>query len=80
MNKKPISFEEFRSIVAKELQVDESKVVPDASFVEDLFVDSIKLVELMLRLEEEGINIPLESAWDVETVGDAYRLYAKQIA
>jgi acyl carrier protein len=80
MNKKPISFEEFRSIVAKELQVDESKVVPDASFVEDLFVDSIKLVELMLRLEEEGINIPLESAWDVETVGDAYRLYAEQVA
>jgi len=80
MNKKPISFEEFRRIVAKELQVDESKVVPDASFVEDLFVDSIKLVELMLRLEEEGINIPLESAWDVETVGDAYRLYAEQVA
>lgn len=80
MNKKPISFEEFKRILAKELQVDESKVVPDASFVEDLFVDSIKLVELMLRLEEEGINIPLESAWDVETVGDAYRLYAEQAA
>lgn len=80
MNKKPISFEEFKRILAKELQVDESKVVPDASFVEDLFVDSIKLVELMLRLEEEGIDIPLESAWDVETVGDAYRLYAEQAA
>lgn len=80
MNKKPISFEEFKRLIAEELQVDENKIVPEASFVEDLFVDSIKLVELMLRLEEEGIHIPLEAAWDVETVGDAYRLYAKQSA
>jgi len=35
----------------------------------------IRLVELMLRLEEEGIEIPLEEAWNVETVEDAYRLY-----
>lgn len=71
----PISFEEFRHLVAQELQVEESQVVPEASFVQDLFADSIRLVELMLRLEEEGIEIPLEEAWNVETVGDAYQLY-----
>jgi acyl carrier protein len=71
----PIPFEEFRRLVAEELQVEESKVVPDASFTRDLFADSIRLVELMLRLEEAGIEIPFEEAWNVETVGDAYRLY-----
>ncbi len=71
----PVSFEEFRHMLAEALQVDESRVVPEASFVTDLAVDSIKLVELMLSLEENGINIPIESAWDVETVGDAYRVY-----
>ncbi len=80
MNKEPISFDDFKRIIAQELQVDESKIVPDASFLEDLFVDSIKLVELMLRLEEEGIKIPVDAAWDVETVGDAYRLYVEQVA
>ncbi len=71
----PITFDEFRHLLAGALQVDESRVVPEASFVTDLAVDSIKLVELMLGLEENGINIPIESAWDVETVGDAYRVY-----
>jgi acyl carrier protein len=72
----PIPFEEFRRLVAQELKVEESRVVPEASFTKDLLADSIRLVELMLRLEEEGIDIPFEEAWDVETVGDAYRLYA----
>ncbi len=73
----PITFDEFRQMLAQVLQIDVAKVVPEASFVTDLAVDSIKLVELMLGLEENGINIPVESAWDVETVGDAYRVYCE---
>jgi acyl carrier protein len=76
----PVPFEEFRRLVAQELQVEENQVVPEASFVQDLRADSIRLVELLLRLEEEGVGIPLEEAWDVETVGDAYRLYAEHAA
>lgn len=74
-----ITFEEFRRIVAEELDVDESQVLPEASFVEDLMADSIQLVEMMLHLEERGIRIPLEAAWQVRTVGDAYRLYAQTL-
>jgi acyl carrier protein len=36
-------------------------------------------VELMLGLEENGINIPIEAAWDVQTVGDAYRVYSESL-
>ncbi len=74
--KGPLTFEEFRHFLAQQLQIDESKVVPEASFVNDLMVDSITLVELMLSMEEKGINIPMEAAWDVQTVGDAYRVYS----
>ena len=70
-----ISFEEFKHLLAEGLQIDENKVVPEASFVTDLLVDSIKLVEMMLLLEEMGINIPMEAAWDIQTVGDAYQIY-----
>ncbi|HHS97740.1 MAG TPA: acyl carrier protein [Chloroflexi bacterium] len=73
-----ITFEEFRRIIAEELDVDENLVVPEASFVEDLMADSIQLVEMMLRLEEMGIEIPMEKAWQVRTVGDAYRLYTER--
>jgi acyl carrier protein len=70
-----VTFEEFKGIIARELQVDEGKVVHEASFVEDLLADSIQLVELMLRMEEMGIKIPIEAAWEVQTVGDAYGVY-----
>ena len=76
----PITFEEFKHLVAQGLQVDESTIVPEASFVTDLMVDSIKLVELMLGLEENGITIPMEAAWDVQTVGDAYRVYKESVS
>lgn len=78
--KDPVPFEEFRHIIADELQVGQGKVVREASFVDDLLADSIQLVELMLHMEEMGISIPVEAAWEVETVGDAYRLYREQTA
>jgi len=74
-----LTFEEFREIIAKELMVDKEKVVPEASFLEDLFVDSIRMVEMMLRLEELGLGIPLEAAWTIQTVGDAYQQYKEHV-
>jgi len=79
-SKEPITFEEFQRMLADVLQMDKNQLTPDASFVTDLMVDSIKLVELMLGLEENGINIPMEAAWDVQTVGDAYRVYKESAA
>lgn len=70
-----ISFEEFKRLIAEELQVEESKITQESSFIRDLLADSIQLVELMLRMEEMGVDIPVDAAWEVETVGDAYRLY-----
>lgn len=75
----PLSFEEFRDLMARELQLDRNELTEDASFY-DLMVDSIRMVEMLLHLEEQGIAIPLESAWEIETVGDAYRFYREGVA
>lgn len=75
----PISFEEFKRLIAEELQLEESKIAQESSFIRDLLADSIQLVELMLRLEEMGVDIPMDAAWEVETVGDAYRLYTEHV-
>jgi acyl carrier protein len=56
----PVSFEDFRDIIADTLQVEKEKVAPDASFVEDLCADSIQLVEMMLHMEEIGICLIIE--------------------
>ena len=76
----PVSFDDFRRLVAQHLELDETKVVAEASFAEDLLADSIQLVDLMLCFEEKGIRIPLEEAWQVKTVGDAYQAYLKATA
>jgi acyl carrier protein len=76
----PITFENFRDLIAQELQVEKEDVVWDATFLDDLQADSIQLVEMMLRMEEVGVRIPLESAWEVETVGDAYQLYKENLS
>jgi acyl carrier protein len=62
----------LKKIVAEQLGVDESKIVPTASFTEDLNADSLDLVEMIMSLEEEfGVEIPDEEAEKIRTVGDA---------
>jgi len=62
----------LRKIVAEQLGVDESQIVPSANFSKDLNADSLDLVELIMSIEEEfGIEIPDEDAEKIETVNDA---------
>lgn len=62
----------LKKIVAEQLGVDESKVVPTARFTDDLNADSLDLVEMIMSLEEEfGVEIPDEDAEKILTVGDA---------
>jgi acyl carrier protein len=69
-----------RKVLAEQLAVDESQVVPDARFAEDLNADSLDLVEAVLALEEEwGIEIPEEEMDGVKTVGQAVTLVASKL-
>ncbi len=70
-------FERIKPLVVEQLGVEEAKVVPGASFVEDLGADSLDLVELIMSLEEEfstpsrKIEIPDEDAEKIVTIQDA---------
>jgi acyl carrier protein len=70
-------FERIKPIVVEQLGVEESVVVPTASFVADLGADSLDLVELIMSLEEEFSNpsrkveIPDEEAEKIVTIADA---------
>ena len=68
-------FARFKKCAVEVLSVDEAKVVPDASFGDDLDADSLDLVELVMALEEEfGVEVPEEELENVKTVGQAYDL------
>jgi acyl carrier protein len=59
-------------IIAEQLSVDREKVVPGASFVDDLGADSLDLVELIMAMEEAfDIEIADEVAEKISTVQDA---------
>ncbi|MDQ7010281.1 MAG: acyl carrier protein, partial [Mariprofundaceae bacterium] len=59
-------------IVADQLNVDESEINPDSSFVDDLGADSLDTVELVMAFEEEfGIEIPDDDAEKIQSVQNA---------
>lgn len=64
--------ERVRSKVANQLNVEEDKISPESSFIEDLGADSLDVVELVMALEDEfGIVIPDDQSEKIVTVGDA---------
>ncbi|PQM56270.1 MAG: acyl carrier protein [Rhodobacteraceae bacterium] len=63
-----------KKIVVEHLNVDEGKVVNDASFIDDLGADSLDTVELVMAFEEEfDIEIPDDAAETIQTFGDAVK-------
>ena len=63
---------EIKTIVVDLLGAEESKVIPEARFREDLEADSLDLVELIMAFEEKfGGEISDEDAQKITTVGQA---------
>lgn len=66
-----MSLDKIKEIVAEQLGVDESEVISEASFIDDLGADSLDIVELIMALEEEfDMEIPDEDAEKISTVGN----------
>jgi acyl carrier protein len=64
--------EKVTQIVVEQLGVENTAVVPGASFVEDLGADSLDRVELVMAFEEAfSVEIPDEDAEKIVTVQDA---------
>ena len=70
--------ERVKKIVVEQLGVEAEKVVPTASFIDDLGADSLDAVELVMAFEEEfGVEIPDDAAETILTVGDAIKFLDK---
>ncbi len=76
--REPLSLEAFQAMLAELLDVDATQLSPDTHFVTDLGADSLDMLEMLLRLEELGIDLSLDAAREIQTVGDAYRCCQQQ--
>jgi acyl carrier protein len=68
-------FEKFKQCAVEVLAVEADQVTREARFADDLDADSLDLVELVMRLEEEfDVSVDEEELEGIETVGAAFDL------
>ncbi len=67
-------------LLVDELGLDADKITMDATFEEDLEVDSLGVVELLMALEDNfGVQIPDEEAESIGTVGQAVDIVEQKL-
>ncbi len=65
-------FEQIKQIMVKNLKVDESKISENATFKDDLSMDSLEQAELIMELEKTyNCTISEEEAENIKTVANA---------
>lgn len=67
-----MEFEKIQKIIAEEMNLNVDEVKPESRFVEDLAADSLDVIQIVLKLEEEfDIEIPDDAVEQISTVQDA---------
>lgn len=73
--------EKLIALMSNELEIPREKITLNATFSDDLEVDSLGVVEMLMALEDEfGIEIPDEEAEGIETVGEAIDLVQSKLS
>ncbi len=68
-------FEKFKACAVEILAVSPDQVTMEAKVSEDLDADSLDLVELVMKLEEEfDVSVDESELENITTVGEAYEL------
>jgi acyl carrier protein len=70
--------DKVKGIICSQLGVEMDKVVPAATFIDDLGADSLDTVELIMAIEEEfDCEIPEEEAANISTVQEVIDFVSK---
>jgi acyl carrier protein len=70
---------ELAAIVEEIAGVSAADVTPEKSFVDDLDIDSLSMVEIAVQAEDKfGVKIPDDELANLKTVGDAVNYIASK--
>lgn len=73
-----MELDKLRQIIVEVLRVDPGEIEEKTRFVEDLCADSLDVYQIIMGIEEDfEVEIPVELAEQVRTVGDAIELIRK---
>lgn len=71
--------EKVIKLVSDATKIDISKISLNTSFVDDLNLDSLDIVELMMKMEDEfGVEIPEEDAEGLKSIKDVVTYLEKK--
>jgi acyl carrier protein len=78
----PVTNEEILNGIAEIVNevagVETSEITPDKSFVDELDIDSLSMVEIAVQVEDRfGVKVPDDVLANLKTVGDAVDYVAK---
>lgn len=63
--------EKVIKIVSEATKVDPTNIKAETNFIDDLNLDSLDMVEMMMKMEEEfGVEIPEDKTEDLKTIND----------
>ena len=66
-----MEFQKLQKIIAEVLSIDDTDIIQEMRFVDDLGADSLELFQILMGVEKEfDISIDEETLKDVITVGD----------
>ena len=62
--------EKVKKILAEQFDVEEEKIGPDTSIINDLGADSLDVVDLLMSIEDEfEVEVPDDEIENIKTVG-----------
>jgi len=65
------TLEKVIKIVSEATKVEAGNIKAETNFIDDLNLDSLDMVEMMMKMEEEfGIEIPEDKTEDLKTIND----------
>lgn len=71
--------EKVINLISEATKIDKTKISLGTSFVDDLNLDSLDIVELMMKMEDEfGVEIPEEDAEGLKSVQDVVSYLSKK--
>jgi acyl carrier protein len=70
-----LTVDDFSKLVAEHFELDPAQVRPDALVTADLGLDSIGVYELLMMVEDLGVDLGDEQLESLRTVQDWYEAY-----
>ena len=75
-----MEFDKIKNIISEVLSIDADGITEETTFVDDLGADSLDIFQIIMGIEEElDIEVNVEEAEKIVTVGDAVELIKKTV-